>query len=459
MERDQSPIPEARPEIRGVSAYGKRASRARRLGAFALDLAWMLALVVAVLDRVRWPLGARVPAAVSGLFLGIAAATAIYLLQKKLLRRTPGLLFWGIALKRDGAFVLSSSGLASALFASILTLAAWSAPAWLALELVEKDALWSAAGMRRISPAPTERSLRLSFFYTIADWPTYFDKHPVFFSLPYKKGPPDRFVDEIVARWKIPDLRVTIEGPKTPAEDGARHGRETIRRCLLAPALTTSTECIALREQILGRHLREIQETVGSEPSSLQWFEADRVATEGGEPAQGFYLSASGPLGERSQERYVLIGADGIHQTFVLDHAGGPSSERAHALLEGVIGGMEVFTKLAPGRLWSERTLAEAATGAGRPTVEGVAREQAALVARVSVEPKDFDAYFKLGESAMRLTRILARNSGGARRDAESASALQPRLVHNAYRFAKDVAPRDPRTKKLEHFWYESKKY
>ncbi len=42
------------------------------------------------------------------------------------------------------------------------------------------------------------------FFFALGAWPTRFNEKPIFYSIPYEKGPPQQFIGHVVARWDMP---------------------------------------------------------------------------------------------------------------------------------------------------------------------------------------------------------------------------------------------------------------
>jgi hypothetical protein len=89
-----------------------------------------------------------------------------------------------------------------------IDLAVFKQPVWARAEALELEAFLPDVGSGQWEVLP--------FFFSLGAWPRTYAGKPVFYTLPYEKGPPDRFVGHLSARWEDPGTRVTFEGPKTP---------------------------------------------------------------------------------------------------------------------------------------------------------------------------------------------------------------------------------------------------
>ena len=82
---------------------------------------------------------------------------------------------------------------------------------------------------------------------------------------------------------------------------------------------------------------------------------------------------------------------------------------------------------------------------------------QASLLAKISVDPAGFDAYYHLGGTSLILNRH-ARHVGTNTPGTIEVGAIAKPLIASTFRYAQDVGPKDPRTAKLQDFWLESQK-
>jgi hypothetical protein len=203
------------------------------------------------------------------------------------------------------------------------------------------------------------------------------------------------------------------------------------------------------REQRLGEEWR------------LEWFTVVNPSLPAREQAQGIRLSAQGTA--RGQDRYILITPQGTHQAFILDYPRGPASDAARETLERAIRTLRVTDELGPGRAWTNERLATTRLADlerlrdPAELLRRMAEVEALLLSKITVEPSAFDAYYHLGGLAITLARYAAKHPE-ANRTADWSAIARP-LIQSVYRYALDIAPRDPRTIQLQDFVLESKKY
>ncbi|HUP56735.1 MAG TPA: hypothetical protein VM598_04730, partial [Bdellovibrionota bacterium] len=135
----------------------------------------------------------------------------------------------------------------------------------------------------------SDRSIVTPFFYALGAWPRMFEGKPVFYSLPYAKGPPDLFVGQVIARWDASAVRLVFEGPKTPpALAGGYDPREMLRQCLtsLSGGEFGAFRCLRARGAALDRHLREM-EALEPKRFSIRWLTVRNPAIAAREQVQG----------------------------------------------------------------------------------------------------------------------------------------------------------------------------
>src|SRR5262249_3796862 len=108
--------------------------------------------------------------------------------------------------------------------------------------------------LEAFAPSPSDHEWSvMPLFYSLGAWPKEYLGHPVFYELPYEKGPPSHFVGKVVMRWEMPNIKLTVEGPRTPVP-GIQ--RQEIQDC--AQKIST-LKCFFLRQAELGRHLLEMK--------------------------------------------------------------------------------------------------------------------------------------------------------------------------------------------------------
>jgi hypothetical protein len=534
--------------VRGDGAYALDAGFALRLGARVVDGSLAI-LCFFSLHRALGLSPVPNPGWIAGVGLPLLSLWAV---GRWLWDRTPGDAAWrlraespagippGIAARLDQATFRASLrtrlrrprtlSLEERMTAIVLTALALGAAAWSFDRAVLKQPLWARAETTTLQaslpPLSGEHAWEvMPFFYALGAWPREYGGHAVLYSLPYEKGPPERFVGHVIAHWEAPGTVVTFEGPKTPRpsvaarEPGGRTPRDRIRECLIGDG--RSWECLKIRESTLLRHLTDLQRRLTGRAGGdtalairwqLKWFTVRNPGLPPAEEAQGIYLSAvtraelrggardgggrpaSGAVIEpKGEERYVLITENGTHQAISLDYPDpdSPAGETARETFRQAIRSLRASDELGPGRAWVDKELSalelggnagpggspSAGIAGGDPAIAALlaqkplpagtdparviaklAQAQALLLAKISVQPSIYDSFFHLGGTALLLDRIARSGArAGSLEGLELAARARP-MVLSAYRYAKDLAPRDPRTTQLEGFWLEAQK-
>jgi hypothetical protein len=294
----------------------------------------------------------------------------------------------------------------------------------------------------------------------MAAWPKAFKNKPVFYSLPYQKGPPTRFIGTITARWEMPWTKVTFEGPKTPG--GSSPGfeaREKLRRCVTEFSIF-SMDCLKAREMALSRHVTEMRQ-LSLRDTSVRWFIVENKALLaqglGEDQTQGIHIRARNR--DRIQDRIVIVTPQGTHQTIILDRPSGEPGELAWSVFEKSLRSLRVSDDLGPGLAWANQQLArvrlEDLKSVSDPKLwlARVTEIQTLLLAKISVEPKSFDTYYHLGGTAFMVAKYSAEHQLN-----EPGAAAKP-MIQSAFRYAQDIAPNHKRTAELQGYWLDSQKF
>jgi hypothetical protein len=322
---------------------------------------------------------------------------------------------------------------------------------------------WIRAEARSLNPFHPQKEASASgepdwtiepFYFVLGAWPKTYEGHPVFYSVPYLKGPPTLFLGEVVARWEMPDTRVTIRGPKTPPRD---YTREEVSRCLFANWVP---QCIAIREFALLPHLKEMEKTLGFTDRSgwrVAWFKVENPAIPEKDQAQGIFIHAQNSF--RVEERYVVMTAKGAQQTYDLQVPRGERELRASQTLEQAIRSSRFSDDLNPGRLWVDSQI-EAITpeslakafNTSNPSFP-ISELESLLIAKLTVDPKTFDTYYLLGKLGSQLTRYATQTQ-----QSDLGAVAKP-LLQNMQRYGLDVSPKDPRNLQLQDLWLDAQKH
>ena len=479
--------------VRGHRAYQRPARPVQRVLATLVDLAtgaivlilWVRQAGILPIPRLWWPLAA--------LFL----AALFWVLGRLFTASSPGERVWELRpvpapdeflarfawpvhhsgskdpttreiLRSRASFLTAGALLAVPLAAGVLLA---SPPIWLRAELSRQEplelaqlfeaAVGASPGVASTAPAPIagEKDWVVTpFYYALGAWPRVFSGAPVFYSIPYEKGPPSRFIGHIIARWDAPEVKLTYEGPRTAGllADG-RISRADLEICLALPA-SASPSCLRARDEVLGRHLREIQKTIDPRPASwrLRWLLVDNPSLPADGRVQGVYLSARGET--RGQDRFTLVLPNGAEQTMILDYpAGTQRGELAQDAFMKSIRSLRVSPDLAQGRRWAEREIENIRlddlehVASKDELIARIAEIQTVLLGKLSVDPKTYDTYFHLAGTAS----LLAGEA--TRQGREEWMGVARPLIQNLALYAKDISPDDPRTAQLDRLWLQVK--
>lgn len=464
------------PLIKGHTAYNRRAS----LGVRALVVSADVSLIVSAFCEISRYLNRPPVPRVSWLVMLAGGYLLYHLILKQVFKRTLGEFFldlkpsphsagrWNSEMFQHEKVTFTGAITGIFLTGSSILLASWSTR-----EYVWKHPLFMTIESVKLAPFFPQKQTELPdsgeewsitpFYYLMGAWPKTYTHRPVFYSLPYRKGLPNRFIDHIVARWEMPDIQVTFEGPRTPSPAPPR---EEIKRCLFNQALTgllTRVSCFRFREAALMRHIDEIHEVFpkpGALKWKIQWILVENPAIPPEEQAQGVFLSVQGP--ERSLDRAVLITARGTHQAITLQYPNGSQGEHAASTFDQAIRSLRISDDLAMGRAWVERTLENTrlseieSTGDSTDLVRKLAETQALLISKITVDPKTFDTYFHLGGTAYMLLKLSLRNPSTP--GSEDWSAVAKPMIQSVLRYAQDLSPQEKRIPQLQSFWIEAQK-
>ncbi len=448
-------------EVRGSQALYRPATGALRAIAALTDATWMALLGLLLLRASGLP-----PMPHLGLLIGWAGLGALAVAaQRRLLKGTVGQRLWGLRrIHLDGKTRLNQMQLLEGQPLTVAVLATlalgWAAahgvqsqvlshPAWIQAEP------WGLSGLAASEQAPARWRVT-PFFYLMGAWPGAFEGHPVLWSLPYEKGPPQHFVGHIVARWDSPDIRLTLEGPLTPVRELLP---ETLESCVAGPlAQRLSPRCLHLRTTVLGKHLREMGMEAGPGARwELRWFDVQNPGLPASERPRGLFLSATGRV--RTQERFVLIHPKGSTQTLILDRPSeGSRAEAAHQLAVETLRTQRFSGTLEAGRAWVDREIEtiRLADLQKEPDTEKrilrLGQVQSTLLSKISVDPRGYDAFFHLGGVSF----LLARQAREAS-NVDWAAAAKP-MLQSALRYARDLNAEDSRTNQLQNMAIEAAK-
>lgn len=314
-----------------------------------------------------------------------------------------------------------------------------------------------------------------SYFYLLGAWPTAFER-PIFGVLPYEKGPPKRFVGSIRWNWFSPGAQLTVEGPKTPIDPGFFQTNNADPRARVEACLTQgfsfaikAADCGSIREAVLKRHITAIENEFPTRARTSElkwsswWFRIQNPKLTARDQTQGFGIAAEAKTasGIKRVERWTLISRQGTHETLVFQTQGQTVSQAqvARSAFRNLISTLRLSDELGPQRALANQSLARLnLKGLDRlkntPKLAAeIARIHRALLSKISVDPGALDAYYHLAGTAILLAeKIDSDKTLTEQNRIEITSVVRP-LIASAFHYARDVAPRDPKTEEIKKFW------
>lgn len=341
------------------------------------------------------------------------------------------------------------------------------------------------------SLAEAENSPRFElrpFFYLLGYWPTRYQGDPIFHSTPYRKGPPHRHLDQIIARWELPAIQIQIQGPRTPSHPPTQ---QSIKQCITHLELV-SIPCWRIRKELLWGN-KEDMGVPASSKWTVRWFDVQPLTYSPKEKPSGVFLEAQ-TKSERIS-RFIFIHPNGRHQALTFKSRPGSSSENAYALFLKVIrsqrqqADLKSVQDLSLHQLSALTTLDlgnfQTSSPDSSKNMKGLTHRlsdlQAALLSRISVKPSDYEAYYHLAGISLTLARhidslrfrakthpdqfseILETDSDVSSTPLllklDEWSAVAKPIVRAAYQYAKDVNSKHKLSAELERIFSESKDY
>lgn len=299
----------------------------------------------------------------------------------------------------------------------------------------------------------------LSFYYTMAPWPTRVGGNPVFYSIPYEMGPPKRFLGHIESDWIRSSVRVSFEGPKTPMEFQSRvRGRQAIHDCVLRSPLF-APQCAEIRRLTLDRHLDELR-ALGYTKVELAWFSSENQAIPSDQRAQGVRLRGHQVSGidERIQDRYILITPQGLHQMISVSYFDNAEGRDAEHDFELAIGALRISEDINQGRAWTDSTLESTKLGELPPITDedfltAISEVQGLLVSKISVDPGMLEPYYHLAGSYLLVLKYCLKHPN------PELKSLAQAMVERLDRYGHDVAPQHPRIADLDRLSQDAKQF
>ncbi|MBS1958963.1 MAG: hypothetical protein JST80_05780 [Bdellovibrionales bacterium] len=222
----------------------------------------------------------------------------------------------------------------------------------------------------------------LPYGYTLAPWPKTFQGEPIVTKLTYHKGPPKKFLQEIVQIWRPVEVELRVDGPRTLVPN---FKASDWKRCF-----ASRFNCRAEKaefQKYLGVH--------GREEPQVTWFETLDVLG-----ARGVHTLQEFPSYDLN--RYTVITDKGVLQTFMLKSVRNPVGTAAIETFLKVLGGMKVRDDLEGSKEWIQSKIKAVRLDVVRATpdpklrIEKMIQVQNYIASHLSVDPTQFPPYFHL---------------------------------------------------------------
>jgi hypothetical protein len=279
----------------------------------------------------------------------------------------------------------------------------------------------------------------LPYFYTTGVFPR--PNHPAFtnvggmeYSLPYEKGPPNRFLGKVVAYWRDLDSRLILSGPLTASGPSTP---DELRECV-----SGWLRCKSERRKIWKHSIRGYFDD--RDVAVNEWFEVENGFIPKEERPRGIYLRSK-VEGGRLREAYFVVGPKMAVQGFILDRPDREEGQRASDLLAKTIGSLRVSSDLQAPRAFVDPKIAGLRLTA-KSTLNDLIAAEAVLLAKVTIEPKQSETFYHLAGLGVTLFRTAKREG---RIELAATSKV---VVNNALQYVRDVDSKSPRIPEMERF-------
>ncbi|NDG83623.1 MAG: hypothetical protein EBX52_01125 [Proteobacteria bacterium] len=175
----------------------------------------------------------------------------------------------------------------------------------------------------------------LSYGFHLAPWPILFRGEPFVTTLTYDRGPPAKFISEMIQVWSPGSAELVIEGPRTPVPG---MGALEWKSCLGSPF------CVSNKNRFVDSLLRDL---AGERDrlKTMSWFEADSL-----QGARGLHLEFT--AGDHRIDRYVVITNAGSAQNFTLKTDLKEAGAEARKVFETILRGMTLNDSIDASRDW-----------------------------------------------------------------------------------------------------------
>ncbi|NDD92739.1 hypothetical protein EBZ37_11700, partial [bacterium] len=365
--------------------------------------------------------------------------------QVQFFRQTLGERIWGIQRTEDLGTLEVRLNLMRAFSNLIITLTLFTSTLVLFFVLAAQHPMLQRIQVTLLEAIEPKSTVKTGFealplYYTFGLFPTQTDGEPVLYDLPYAKGPPHRFPPEVILTLPASGNRIIVEGPRTPRQ--LQGARAKIRSCLTSENLRVrfSWSCLQLRKSLFSEVTLNMLPG-GQTPRhwEARWVEVGSQVEDSETRAVGLEIRAQSSAGEL--RRMLLITPEGHQQSLSLDLRNPPKHFYKDATtFETILRSLIINARLEPQLAWLKEFSAKT-----QPKPSSTLPEIQASIAKATIQPANFEHYFKLATASLSLLRAQTKNPVVS----AALAHAQPQALA-ALRYMKDIAPSDVRTKRLE---------
>ena len=294
-----------------------------------------------------------------------------------------------------------------------------------------------------LTRSPEEKldpNLILPFGYTLGTWPQSFRGEPIVTRLTYIKGPPAKFLDQMVQVWRPVEAELTLFGPKTISPNLSL---EDWRNCF-------HQEFGCIREkQLFWEKVFPERKVYEKDLVQASWYES----TDKNSP-RGVHLVIKTKTYQ--MDRFAVITPKGTTQVFSLKSVLSPIGLEARELFLRTIGNLTVNDDITVGRKTIESQLKSVNIDALKKIENRKERLKKLILVQnwiysyLSVDPSSIDSFYHLAGITHRLAMDLMTAKERFFENQESwILSFQP-LLSTLIQYARDFPNSEMPVKSME---------
>jgi hypothetical protein len=280
----------------------------------------------------------------------------------------------------------------------------------------------------------------LPYGYTLGAWPNYFHGEPIVTRLTYQKGPPKKFIQDLIQIWRPVEIELTLDGPKTI---DATLGAQDWKNCF-----AKNNACLSSKKALLDYAVKDLLRRP-SQALSFIWFDSlDPLGARGLHThfeAETYFI-----------DRYTVFTEKGIAQTFSLQYVKNPLGLEAKDLFLKIMGGLKVKDDLSSSRAWIQNKIETVNLDQVRKITDPKLRLttliqiQNWIFSHLSVDPTQLAPFFHLAGVTHLLTLDLLHSDQHFFENQESWILSAKPLLETLIAYARDFDHSDEEVKNME---------